>query len=80
MIVDKKADHQNSLTEKKKTITLKSPGNNQFVDDAESTDVSKAGDLTDKKKVSHGLGQAPVYDWTEVAYLFENGTIPEELL
>jgi len=48
-----------------------------FMDDAESTDVSKAGDLTEKKQRPK---QAPVYDWSEVAYLFEDGLIPTELL
>ena len=54
----------------------------QAFDDAESTDVSKAGDIAspDGKKSRGTLKQAPTYDWSEVAYLFEDGLIPAELL
>ena len=49
---------------------------------ADSTDVSKAGDLTrmDSQIKSSGLCKPQRYDWSEVAHLFENGVIPEELL
>lgn len=50
-----------------------------FVDDAESTDVSKAGDTEHKVKRA-GLVKEFVYDWSEIAYLFEDGKIPPELL
>jgi hypothetical protein len=63
----------------KKAKTQGSPGNH--FDDAESTDVSKAGDiLKTEKPAAKGQGHAPMYDWTEVAYLFEDGVIPKELL
>lgn len=49
---------------------------------ADSTDVSKAGDLTrmDSNIKSSGLCKPQRYDWSEVAHLFENGVVPEELL
>jgi hypothetical protein len=45
-------------------------------DDAESTDASRAGDTIPSRPTA----QAPVYDWSEVAYLFEDEIIPAELL
>lgn len=47
---------------------------------AESTDVSKAGDQTPSDFGSSGLCKPQKYDWSEVAHLFEEGQIPEELL
>lgn len=44
---------------------------------AESTDISKAGDLD---LGSSGLCKPQKYDWTEVAHLFEGQVIPDELL
>lgn len=78
-----------------------SPGAHQIpLDDAVSTDVSKAGmepgmgfspEMAAAKmsKLKRGEGQVPpreslaqqaLYDWSEVAYLFEDGVIPQELL
>jgi hypothetical protein len=61
--------------------------NDNLVDDAESTDVSKAGEGfspavggTKAGAAREGLQQSALYDWSEVAYLFEDGTIPQELL
>ena len=59
--------------------------------DAESTDVSKADvfsspGLGSADKAHSELGGRPslkdkaLYDWSEVAYLFEDGQIPHELL
>ena len=69
------------MTEKKQqNKTGNTLQRDQFIDDADSTDVSKAGDFTAEKPKKGGMGQSPVYDWSEVAYLFEDGVIPEELL
>ena len=67
------------MTEKKSKIgnTLLRDG---FNDDADSTDVSKAGDFTAEKQKRTTAKSSPVYDWSEVAYLFEDGIIPDELL
>ena len=60
--------------------------NNNLADDAESTDVSKAGGegfspaAARTKAGRDGIQQSALYDWSEVAYLFEDGTIPQELL
>jgi len=58
-----------------------------LVDDAESTDVSKAGEgfspAVGRAKTGgarESLQQSALYDWSEVAYLFEEGLIPQELL
>ena len=49
-------------------------------DDGESTDISKIGDSPDPKKVKTPNMQVPAYDWSEVAYLFDDGVVPQELL
>jgi len=57
-----------------------------IVDDADSTDVSKVDVFSPmrKKKVPgetrQTLQDRNQYDWSEVAYLFEDGVIPTELL
>jgi len=57
-----------------------------IVDDADSTDVSKVDVFLPmrKKKVPgetrQTLQDRNQYDWSEVAYLFEDGVIPTELL
>ena len=43
-----------------------------------STDVSKASPGEHTKYGN--LSQSALYDWSEVAYLFEDGQIPHELL
>jgi hypothetical protein len=52
----------------------------------ESTDVSKGIGSPDKELYEIGgqqsekkVGKVEPYDWSEVAYLFEDGVIPEEL-
>lgn len=50
---------------------------------AESTDVSKAGGEATRRgseAKGSGLCKPKRYDWSEVAHLFENGAVPEELL
>lgn len=49
---------------------------------ADSTDVSKAGDMTRRNSEyqSSGLCKPQKYDWSDVSHLFENGVIPDELL
>eukprot|EP00347_Sterkiella_histriomuscorum_P022188 403331364 len=53
-------------------------------DMADSTDVSKAGDMTRRGSESYikssGLCKPQLYDWSEVAHLFENNVVPDELL
>ena len=49
-------------------------------DDAESTDVSKAGSPTKLGDARSSMRDRALYDWSEVAYLFEDGQIPQELL
>lgn len=44
-----------------------------------STDVSKA-DLTHRGDKSSGLCRPQTYDWSEVAHLFDDNVIPDELL
>lgn len=49
--------------------------------DGESTDISKAGESPQQQRIlKTPCGQAPAYDWSEVAYLFEDGVIPPELM
>jgi hypothetical protein len=53
--------------------------------DGMSTDVSKIGDEMspgkDARSEARGsMQQNALYDWSEVAYLFEDGLIPQELL
>lgn len=47
---------------------------------AESTTDHSQKDLEGSpSRISHAFGSAHMYDWSEVAYLFEKGEIPEEL-
>lgn len=50
--------------------------------DADSTDVSKADAFSPQAglKVRPSIKEKALYDWSEVAYLFEDGQIPQELL
>jgi len=50
--------------------------------DGDSTDVSRAdGLLSTYQKSEHpSIRQKAYYDWSDVAYLFEDGMIPQELL
>ncbi len=74
------AGAQQPQTEKKR------PPGHDMADDQESTDVSKAGDGfspaigVGKAGARESLQQSALYDWSEVAYLFEDGLIPQELL
>ena len=63
------------------TLTEKKPRIHEF-DDGESTDISKAGDQMspDIKLKAKAPSQQPQYDWSEIAYLFDDGAIPSELL
>ena len=51
-----------------------------------STDVSKIGDEGSpgedpaRSEARGSMQQNALYDWSEVAYLFEDGLIPQELL
>lgn len=51
---------------------------------ADSTDVSKAGDLQKPESAdinkSYGQCGPQRYDWSDVSHLFEDGIIPDELL
>jgi len=47
--------------------------------EAQSTDVSVAGDVVNQTG-SSGLCKPQGYDWSEVLHLFEDGKVPEELL
>ena len=58
----------------------KSPGPHG-VDDADSTDVSKVDVFSPvakskKFETRQSLKDKALYDWSEVAYLFEDGLIP----
>lgn len=46
---------------------------------ADSTDVSMRGDQMSPDFKSSGLCKPQKYDWSEVAHLFEDGVVPEEL-
>ena len=46
---------------------------------AESTDVSQRGGMYSESTKGSGLCAPQKYDWSEVAHLFEDGIIPEEL-
>lgn len=57
----------------------------QHVDDADSTDASKAdvfspAGKTKRFETRQSLKDKALYDWSEVAYLFDDGLIPQELL
>jgi hypothetical protein len=44
------------------------------------TDAQSKGDLeADASQLSNAFGAQHLYDWSEVAYLFERGEIPDEL-
>lgn len=48
---------------------------------ADSTDVSKAGDITKGgRSGKNGICGPQKYDWSDVTHLFEDGVIPDELL
>ena len=54
--------------------------NGVYVGDTQTEAQSKDGDLEHKpSKLSNAFGAHHNYDWSEVAYLFEKGEIPEEL-
>lgn len=54
--------------------------NGNFVGDGATEANSKAGDLEQTpSRVLNAFGASHNYDWSEVAYLFEKGEIPEEL-
>jgi predicted mannosyl-3-phosphoglycerate phosphatase (HAD superfamily) len=54
--------------------------NGVYVGDTQTEAQSKAGDLENEpSKLSNAFGAHHNYDWSEVAYLFEKGEIPEEL-
>lgn len=54
-------------------IGIDGKGGNPFIDDAESTDVSKAGSPTKMMDARSSMRDRALYDWSEVAYLFEDG-------
>ena len=58
-------------------------GGSPGVGGGESTDaqsrLAEDEDAASSSKVSNAFGAAHLYDWSEVAYLFESGEIPEEL-
>jgi len=53
--------------------------NENSPDEAESTDVSARGGLYSADTHGSGLCKPQRYDWSEVAHLFEDGIVPEEL-
>lgn len=51
--------------------------NGNYVDDAETE--AQSDQKEDPNKISNAFGAAHQFDWSEVAYLFDKGEIPEEL-
>ena len=60
-------------------VEYKTEGKTEYQEGASTTDA-QSGDLEhDPSRMSHAFGAAHLYDWSEVAYLFDKGEIPEEL-
>jgi hypothetical protein len=60
----------------------KSPGSNghEGYETASNTTAAKSDRDGDITRMNNAFGKQHQFDWSEVAYLFESGEIPEELL